>query len=112
MKISSLLLKIADVFEVLAKENWEHEYHGKYNETFEEKVTKNGIIWLKSSKHKADPKGNKIQGKGWEVVMPERTQEENLEIFKMVKRLFDIENPQDAPTFTEFKTTVKRDLES
>jgi len=53
-----------------------------------------------------------MTGKGWEVVMPERSQEENLEIFRMVKRLFDIENPQDAPTFTEFKTTVKRDLES
>jgi hypothetical protein len=53
-----------------------------------------------------------MSGKGWEVVTPERTQEENIEIFKMVKRLFDIENPQEAPTFTEFKTVIKRDLES
>ena len=37
-----------------------------------------------------------MTGKGWEVVMPERTQVENLEIFKMVRRLFDIENPQDV----------------
>jgi hypothetical protein len=52
-----------------------------------------------------------MSGKGWEVITPTRTQEENLEIFRMVRRLFDIENPQDAPVFTEFKTTVKRDLE-
>ena len=53
-----------------------------------------------------------MQGKGWEVVVSERSQEENLEIFKMVRRLFDIENPQDAPTFTEFKTSAKRILGS
>jgi hypothetical protein len=51
-----------------------------------------------------------MQGKGWEMVTSTRTQEENIDIFKTVKRLFDLENPTHAPIFTEFKTTVKRDL--
>ena len=37
-----------------------------------------------------------------------RTQEENLEIFKSVKNIFDLENPKHKPSTTSFKTTVKR----
>ena len=51
-----------------------------------------------------------MQGKGWEVVESSRTFEENIDIFKTVKRLFDLENPTHSPIFTEFKTSVKRDL--
>ena len=81
-----------------------------YKECYGVDVDNYGILWLKSTKRRLNKE--KMSGKGWEVVLPERTQEENIEIFRMVKRLFDIENPQEAPTFTEFKTTVKRDLES
>ena len=37
-----------------------------------------------------------------------RTQEENIDIFLTVKKLFDLENPHEAPVFTSFKTQVKR----
>ena len=53
-----------------------------------------------------------MQGKGWEMVLSTRTHEENIDIFKTVKRLFDLENPTHAPIFTKFRTTVKRILES
>jgi hypothetical protein len=71
------------------------------------KPDKTGILWLKSSKRKGSK--DKMQGKGWEMVLPARTQEENIEIFKTVKRLFDLENPNEAPVFTEFKTQVKKE---
>jgi hypothetical protein len=29
--------------------------------------------------------------------------------FKTVKRLFDLENPNEAPVFTEFKTSVRKE---
>ena len=77
-----------------------------YKECFGQMPDKTGILWLKSSKRKA-AKG-KMQGKGWEMVLPTRTIEENIEIFKTVKRLFELENPNDKPKFTEFKTTAKR----
>ena len=34
--------------------------------------------------------------------------EENLNIFKTVRTLFDLENPKSAPIFESFKTTAKR----
>jgi hypothetical protein len=79
-----------------------------YEECFGVKPDKTGILWLKSSKRKGAK--DKMQGKGWEMILPTRTQEENIEIFKTVKRLFDLENPNEAPVFTEFKTTVKKEL--
>jgi len=51
-----------------------------------------------------------MQGKGWEMYESKRTQEENIDIFQTVKKLFDLENPKHSPIFTEFKTTVKREL--
>ena len=79
-----------------------------YEECYGKKINNQGILWLKSSKRKAAK--DKMQGKGWEVVTPKRTQEENIDIFKTVKKLFDLENPNHNPIFTEFKTKVKRDL--
>ncbi len=50
----------------------------------------------------------KMTGKGWEIYESERTFEENLEIFKTVRQLFDLENPKSAPIFESFRTTAKR----
>jgi hypothetical protein len=79
-----------------------------YKECFGKEVDNYGILWLKSTKRKANKE--KMQGKGWEMVLPTRTHEENLDIFRTVRRLFDLENPHEAPVFTSFKTQVKRDL--
>ena len=49
-------------------------------------------------------KQNKIMAK------TKKTQEENLDIFQTVKKLFDLENPNEKPSFTQFKTTAKRNL--
>ena len=81
--------------------------YGKcYEECFGKKADRYGILWLKSSKRKAAK--DKMQGKGWEMYESSRTQEENLDIFLTVKKLFDLENPKHSPVFTEFKTTAKR----
>jgi hypothetical protein len=79
-----------------------------YEECFGKKIDRYGILWLKSSKRKSSK--DKMQGKGWEIVESTRTFEENIDIFKTVKRLFDLENPTHSPTFTEFRTTAKREL--
>ena len=83
-------------------------YSKCYTECFEQPIDRCGILWLKSSKRKPNP--DKLQGKGWEIVESSRTFEENIDIFKNVKRIFDIENPTHKPAFTEFRTTVKRNL--
>ena len=79
-----------------------------YKECFGKEIKNYGILWLKSTKRKLTKE--KMIGKGWEVVTSSRTQEENIEIFKTVKRLFDLENPNESPTFTEFRTTAKREM--
>jgi len=77
-----------------------------YEECFGKKIDHYGILWLKSSKRGV--KKDKMQGKGWEIVESTRTFEENIDIFKTVKRLFDLENPTHSPVFTEFRTVAKR----
>jgi len=79
-----------------------------YEECFGKKIDRFGILWLKSSKRKSS-KG-KMQGKGWEIVESSRTFEENIDIFKTVKHLFDLENPTHSPVFTEFRTVAKRNM--
>ena len=83
-------------------------YGKMYEECYGKKADRYGVLWLKSSKRKKSQ--DKIQGKGWEMYESKRTQDENIDIFNTVKKLFDLENPRHSPTFTEFKTTVKRNL--
>ena len=83
--------------------------YGKcYEECFGKKPQRYGILWLKSSKRK--PAEGKMQGKGWEMYESKRTQEENIDIFLTVKKLFDLENPRHSPIFTEFRTNAQRKL--
>jgi hypothetical protein len=65
------------------------------------------VLWLKSSKRKLNKE--KMQGKGWEIYESERSFEENLDIFKTVRKLFDLENPKSAPIFESFRTSAKRE---
>ncbi len=65
----------------------------------------NRNVWNEPKHSKKD----KMQGKGWEIVEPERTFEENIEIFKTVRKLFDLENPTSSPSFESFRTTAKRE---
>jgi|TARA_R110000803_G_scaffold194095_1_gene257105 hypothetical protein len=77
-----------------------------YEECYGKKPDRYGILWLKSSKRKYNKE--KMTGKGWEMFESKRTQEENLDIFKTVKKLFDLENPDPTPFINEFPTTVKK----
>lgn len=80
--------------------------YGKcYEEGFGIKPDRYGILWLKSSKRR--PRKGHMQGKGWEMYESKRSQEENLEIFKSVRKIFDIENPRTKPQFTEFPATAQ-----
>ena len=71
-----------------------------YKECFGQTADRIGILWLKSKSRGVDRTGFKIKGKKWEMYESPRTQEENLEIFKSVKRIFDIENPKHKPLKT------------
>jgi hypothetical protein len=77
-----------------------------WDETFEEKIEKTGIIWLKSSKQKEGKKGT-MQGKGWEIYQPSRTFEENLKLFNNIHELYKLEHPDPKPYIHEFVTEIQ-----
>ena len=79
-----------------------------YEECYGKSVDRTGVLWLKSSKR--GPKDGLMQGKNWEIYESKRSQEENIDIFMTVKKLFDLENPKHSPIFTEFRTSAKRKL--
>ena len=81
-----------------------------YEECYGINVDRVGVLWLKSKSRGKDKEGKRLKGKGWEMHESKRTQEQNIDIFKTVKKLFDLEFPRHSPTFTEFKTTAKRNL--
>lgn len=81
-------------------------YATAWNETYpEEKIDEVGIIWLKSSKR--GPKEGKMQGKGWEIVQPDKTIEEYFTMFKNIYDIYLLENPYQKPLFESYPTSVK-----
>lgn len=82
-------------------------YAQAWNETYEEKIDKIGIIWLKSSKRGEDKKGNKMQGKGWEVYEPEKSINENLKLFGYIHELYKLDYPDVKPTDEQFPTEIQ-----
>ena len=85
-------------------------YAQMYKECYGKEADRIGILWLKSKSRGQDNSGKRIKGKKWEMYESPRTQEENLEIFKSVKSLFDLENPKHKPATTSFPTIVKRTI--
>jgi hypothetical protein len=81
-----------------------------YEECYGKIVDRVGVLWLKSKSRGKDKEGKRLKGKGWEMHESKRTQEQNIDIFNTVKKLFDLEFPKHSPIFTEFKTTAKRNL--
>ena len=85
-------------------------YAKMYEECFGKTAERIGVMWLKSKSRGQDKSGKKLKGKGWEIYESTRSQEENLNIFKSVKQIFDLENPKHKPATTSFPTTVKRSI--
>lgn len=83
-------------------------YSKCYTECYGRPIHRRGLLWLKSSTRKLSK--SRMQGKGWNMIEPERKFEENIEIFKTVKKLWDLENPTPKPSFETFQTIVKREL--
>jgi len=82
-------------------------YAQAWNELYEEKIDKIGVIWLKSSKRGEDKKSGKIQGKGWEIYEPERTIEDNLKLFEYIHELYKLEHPNVKPTSEHFPLEIQ-----
>ena len=79
-----------------------------FEECYDTKVDRVGILWLKSNSRGAGKNGKRLKGKKWEVHESPRTIDENLEIYSHVRALFDLENPNLKPLSEKWPTIIKR----
>ncbi len=77
-----------------------------FEECYDQKVDKVGILWLKSPKRSY--KEGLLQGKGWEVFESKRSMDENIEIYGHVRAIFDLENPKLKPLSEKWPTSVHK----
>jgi len=80
-------------------------YATAWNETHDEKITHTGILWVKANT-RGEGKGNKIQGKGWELKMISDI-ETNFKMFKNIQEIYKLENPDHKPATELLPTTIK-----
>ena len=79
-------------------------YAQAWNETHDEKVTHTGILWVKANT-RSEGKGDKIQGKGWELKMVNDI-EKNFTMFKNIYEIYSLENPNFKPVTETLPTSV------
>jgi hypothetical protein len=70
------------------------------------KIDRTGIIWLKASSRTASKKEGVYQGKGWKIKVIDEI-EENFELFKLIYKLYALENPTTEPIYQSYPTTLK-----
>ena len=80
-------------------------YAQAWNETHNEKVTHTGILWVKANT-RGEGKGDKIQGKGWELKVISDI-ETNFKMFKNIQEIYKLENPNSKPMTELLPTSVK-----
>jgi hypothetical protein len=80
-------------------------YATAWNETHDEKVTHTGILWVKANT-RGEGKGEKIQGKGWELKVVNDI-EKNFTMFKNIYEIYTLENPNFKPVTETLPTSVK-----
>ena len=80
-------------------------YATAWNETHDEKVTHTGILWVKANT-RSEGKGDKIQGKGWELKFVNDI-EKNFKMFKNIYEIYTLENPNFKPVTETLPISVK-----
>ena len=69
-------------------------------------IERTGIIWLKSYTRSASKKKGVYQGKGWQIKNIDKI-EENFELFKLIYKLYTLENPNTEHIYNSYPTTLK-----
>lgn len=78
-----------------------------WNETHDVKIDETSLLWLKASTHKPDSKGEKIQGKGWQLKTFDKHFNSSFPMFKSIYDIYLLENPDMKPLTESYPTSVK-----
>ena len=70
------------------------------------KIQRTGILWLKAQSRGPSKQKKVIQGKGWKLLQVDDI-EKNFELFKMIYKLYTLENPTTEPIYNSYPTTLK-----
>lgn len=73
----------------------------------ENKIVRSGILHLKALTRGPDPKGVKIQGKGWKMEEFERPWQDALSLFRHSKSIWKEENPNYTPKNEQYPDRVQ-----
>jgi hypothetical protein len=80
-------------------------YAKAWSETHTDPIEETGILWLKAST-RTEGKGDKIQGKGWELKQISDI-ESNFKMFQNIYEIYKLENPDSKPYTELLPTSVK-----
>ena len=69
-------------------------------------IQRTGIIWLKAQSRGPSKKKGIYQGKGWKIVNVDDI-DKNFELFQMIYKLYQLENPTTEPVYQQYPTTLK-----
>ena len=70
------------------------------------KIDRTAILWLKAHSRGPSKQKKVIQGKGWKLLQIDEI-DKNFELFKLIYKLYSLENPNTEPIYNKFPTTVK-----
>lgn len=85
-------------------------YAKAWSETHDTPIEETGILWLKAST-RTEGKGDKIQGKGWELKSISDI-DHNFEMFLKIYDIYKLENPDAKPATETLPTSVKLETNS
>lgn len=68
-------------------------------------ISKTGILWLNAKTRTFNK--DKFQGKGWQLVRPDKSIEENFKIFKNIHEIFKIEVGELKPSIAVYPTEIQ-----
>ena len=70
------------------------------------KIDRTAVLWLKAHSRGPSKQKNVIQGKGWKLLVVDEI-EKNFELFKLIYKLYALENPNTEPIYNKYPTTIK-----
>lgn len=69
-------------------------------------IQRTGILWLKASTRKGSKIPGIYQGKGWQIKVVDDI-EKNFELFKLIYKVYEMDNPVTEPIFNSYPTSIK-----
>lgn len=82
-------------------------YVKAYEEKFNEKVDRTGVLWLKSSKRGPDKTKKRIQGNGWELKEGEKSVDQYFEMFLHTYETYKMMHPEQEIEMLTLPNSIK-----